>query len=146
EVTLQSYIFYVDDFEPAAASIAVNAPIAEALDCNLIMIPFPNALVTGNRYRLRFNVSGAGTVADPVLLVGSVDELDANGAWVLFATGQTTHDPNTPVDPALFCTSDPPPAMPPAPIDQPGAMGFSKWLEPTEILDNYYWIGSTTAP
>ncbi|MDH3637496.1 MAG: IPT/TIG domain-containing protein, partial [Gammaproteobacteria bacterium] len=104
EATLQSYIFYVEDGNgvPGRASLAVNAPVPEELDCNLVAIPFPRALEVGNRYRLRLNISGTGTVLDPVVMIGSVDELDATGNWVLFATGIATHDPTTPINPALF--------------------------------------------
>jgi len=142
ENTLESYIFFVDDFfdeeggvGPGQAIIAVQEPVQGQVECYIIAIPFTRALVVNNRYRMRFTVSGAGSVT----LIGSIDELDASGDWTPFVTGQTTHTVGMETD--LFCAGTTTvPAPVPAPIDNAGAVGFSKWRGTSEVLDNFYWI------
>ncbi len=142
---LSSYIFFIDDFTiptpGARAIIAIQPNVQDTGDCYIAEVPFATPLVTGNRYRLRFSVTGPGTA---VVLTGWVDEL-VDGAWVELATGSVTHTPTSPTaaTTGLFCGSIIPPAtepeMPP-PIGAAGLTGFAKWRDATETLDNFYWI------
>ncbi|MDH3637398.1 MAG: IPT/TIG domain-containing protein [Gammaproteobacteria bacterium] len=143
---LGSYIFYVEDFEFATARIAVQ-PIAEdSFECMLADVPLFNPLVEGNRYRLRFRVTGGAPAAPPVLevpvtLQGSIDALDAFGGWQEINSVTTTHRTGQPPIDGLFCIQDNPrPTEMPPPYFGPGATGFAKWSSETERLDNFYWI------
>ena len=134
--TLQSYIFFIDDYEvaPGAAVIAVVRPVYGELECYLSSIPLPSALQESQRYRLRFRVTGDY----PVTLTGIVDRFNGQ-TWEEFASGTVVHDNNTP--PGSFCD----PGTTPAPISTAGAVGFAKWFTQPDSYDNFYWLGGATA-
>jgi len=130
---LDSYIFFIDDsvVNPSRAMFAVtrNEPGSGArMECYIQSLPLPAPLVVGERYRLRFRVSGTS----PVLLVGAVDQY-TNGSWTQVVTGQTQHSNSTQRDPNLYCDS----VMPP-PITNPGVAGLAKWTNRTDVYDNFY--------
>jgi hypothetical protein len=133
--TLDSYIFFIDDLvtDPARAMFAVTvAPtIGSRNECYISMLPLPAPLVVGERYRLRFRVSGTS----PVTLWGAVDQY-SNGAWTQLTSGTTTHSTGTTVDPSIYCDG-PNPTMPP-PITNPGVTGLAKWTNRTDTYDNWY--------
>ena len=139
--TLESYIFFVDDFEsdyaplPGRAIIAVQPNSPGNFECYMAAIPFPTALAEGTRYRLRFQVSGL----NPVQLTGFVEEYSA-GTWQAFASGSTTHDDST-QDPGIYCG----PGFMPAPITNGGSAAFSKWLGRPDHIDNFYWRDLSSA-
>jgi hypothetical protein len=132
--TLESYIFFVDGFEPSPgrAMIAVQPPVTDRYECYMLGIPFPSPLQQTARYRLRFRVSGV----DPVVLTGFVDRFDGQ-RWQVFASGTITHTTTTQRDPSLYCDFG---VMPP-PITEVGTVGFAKWTTNNEVLDNFYWMG-----
>jgi len=138
--TLRSYIFYIDDTRPppGAAVIAVGHDIPGVNECNIQPLPFTTPLELGERYRLRFSVTGA----NPVLLEGNVDQF-VDGQWQSVVSGAIQHDANTTPDP-YFCG----PGYVPDQIVNGGATGFSKWSNEADIYDNFYWIdlGGTIAP
>jgi hypothetical protein len=132
--TLHSYIFFVYDFAPyngQRAMFAIQPPLAGEYECYLAAFDFPSELVNGNRYRLRFRVSGVA----PVQLTGFVDSFDGE-RWQVFASGSTTHSSSTQIDPVLGC----PVGFMPAPIVNAGSAGFAKWRPPTDFYDNFYWL------
>jgi hypothetical protein len=99
----------------------------------MLAIPFPSALTTSGRYRLRFRVTGAS----PVTLQGFVDRFNGS-SWDVFASGTITHSATgtTPArDPNLYCD----PGFLPGPLTTAGAVGFAKWTTANEVLDNFTW-------
>ena len=143
---LESYLFFVDDFEseylplPGRAIIAIQPYSPADYECYLAAIPFPSALAVGTRYRLRFQVSGA----NPVFLAGYVEQFTPTG-WQLFASGSIVHDDNT-VDPGIYCG----PGFMPPPLVDSGTVAISKWVDYSDDMDNFYWIdldgGTPTLP
>ena len=133
--TLDSYIFFIDDSvaNPARAMFAItSAPqIGARNECYIAPLPLPNPLVVGERYRLRFRVSGTA----PVVLWGAVDQY-SNGAWSQIAEGTVNHTPSTPVNPTIYCDG-PNPTMPP-PLTNAGVSGLAKWTNRTDTYDNFY--------
>ena len=130
--TLASYIFYVEDSRPLPGylSIAINQANWGEGECIIGSIPLPSALIAGERYRLRFRITGAY----PVSLTGYLDWFNGQ-SWELFAQGAVIHDDNTQPDP-YYCG----PGYVPAPISNAGAVGFSKWYTGNQVNDNFYWI------
>ena len=131
--TLDSYIFFIDDSEPNPAramfAITVAPTIGTRNECYIAPLPLPAPLVIGERYRLRFRVSGTA----PVVLWGAVDQY-SNGSWTQLASGTVNHSTGTQRDPALYCDG---PNMPP-PITNPGVTGLAKYLNRTDVYDNFY--------
>jgi hypothetical protein len=132
--TLESYIFFVDGFEPSPgrAIIAVQPPVTDRYECYMLGIPFASPLQQSARYRLRFRVTGV----EPVFLTGFVDRFDGQ-RWQVFASGTITHTTTTQRNPNLYCDLG---VMPP-PITEAGTVGFAKWTTNNEVLDNFYWMG-----
>jgi hypothetical protein len=130
--TIESYIFFVDGFEPlpGRAIIARQPAVAGQFECYILGIPFSTPLQQNTRYRLRFQVTGA----NPVTLTGIVERLNGT-VWELFASGTTMHTNSTQPDPNLYCN----PGFMPPPLSTPGAVGFAKWTTANEILDNFSW-------
>jgi hypothetical protein len=133
--TLDDYLFFVDGFEPAPgpAIIARQPSTPGQFECYMLAIPFPSALTTSGRYRLRFRVTGAS----PVTLQGFVDRFNGS-SWDVFASGTITHSATgtTPArDPNLYCD----PGFLPGPLTTAGAVGFAKWTTANEVLDNFTW-------
>lgn len=129
---LNSYIFYVDDFlQQPGAAIAIQPPGYRNYECVIAVVPFPQPLVDGDRYRLRFQVRGSY----PVNLTGIVEQWNGN-SWQSFAEGSVVHDANTPRNADPFC----PFTTVPVPITTGGAVGFAKWVSPSEVYDNFYWM------
>ena len=133
--TLDSYIFFIDDsvVNPSRAMFAVtSAPqIGARNECYIAPLPLPSTLVVGERYRLRFRISGTS----PVVLWGAVDQY-SNGVWTQLAQGSINHTNSTQVDPSIYCDG-PNPSMPP-PITNPGVSGLAKWTNRTDVYDNFY--------
>jgi hypothetical protein len=132
--SINSYIFFIEDVanSPGRAIFAINRapPLhSETNECYIAPLPLPEALVTGQRYRLRLRVSGTS----PVTLTGYVDRYD-NGNWTLMTSGTTTHSASTVRDPALFCER---PNLPP-PITNAGVAGIAKWVNRSDLYDNFY--------
>ena len=127
---LQSYLLYVEDTLPAPGglAIAINRPVYDEGECIMRIIDFPSALVTGERYRMRFRIEGDY----PVVLTAYLDRFDGQ-TWQVFTQGSAVHDVNT--QPTFYCD---PVTMPP-PISKAGAVGFSKWFTTTQVYDNFYW-------
>jgi hypothetical protein len=139
--TLDGYVFFVDGFEPAPgrAIIARQQPVAGQFECYMLAIPFPSALTTTDRYRLRFRVTGTA----PVVLEGFVERF-TGAAWDLFASGSIQHGAGgtTPArDPGLYCD----PGFLPPPLTTAGAVGFAEWRTANEVLDNFHAINLGTA-
>lgn len=174
------YLFFVEDTEFASAMIAIQwntyydptppgqwlplpgpGTLADpsdrdtTLECYIAELDFGSSLDIGERYRLRFTITGGSPASAgppvvpevPVTLTGAIDEL-FDGQWFEMASTTVTHGTNQPTNnPDLFCIGDGddvserarPPVMPP-PIFGAGATGFSKWDDPTERYDNFYWI------
>ena len=134
--TLGDYLFFYNDFADRdnvgpQAIFAIQAPVYQEYECYIAALPLPEYFVDGERYRLRFRVTGT----DPVVLTGYVEQF--NGAsWDLLATGSVTHDTTTQIDPNLYCDPD----QMPAPITIPGTVGFAKWINPSDNYDNFYRI------
>ncbi len=133
--TLDSYIFFIDDSvaNPARAMFGITtAPtIGTRNECYISPVPLPAPLVVGERYRLRFRVSGTA----PVVLWGAVDQY-SNGAWTQIAQGTVNHTPSTPVNPNIYCDG-PNPTMP-QPLTSAGVSGLAKWTNRTDTYDNFY--------
>jgi hypothetical protein len=142
--TLNEYLMFVDGFEPAPgrAIIARQQAVTGQFECYMLAIPFPSALTTADRYRMRLRVTGTASVT----LQGFVERFTGTG-WETFATGSIQHDASgtTPArDPSLFCD----PGFLPGPLATAGAVGFAKWTTANEVLDNFHWIdlGTAVAP
>ena len=133
--TLDSYIFFIDDSvpNPARAMFAItSAPqIGARNECYIAPVPLPAPLVVGERYRLRFRISGTA----PVVLWGAVDQY-SNGSWTQLAQGTVNHTPTTQVDPNIYCDG-PNPTMP-QPLTSAGVAGLAKWTNRTDVYDNFY--------
>lgn len=129
---LSSYtLFYDKD----AASMVVT-PIDNREECYLSLWPIPGGILdTGERYRMRFIVTGT----DPVNLRGILDQF-VNEAWQVLVDQTVQHDDNTqPLnDPDAFCNTPGGVMLPP--VTQSGTVGFAKWMEASERLDNFYSI------
>ena len=131
--TLNSYIFFIDDFQPSPAQAMfaiMRSPAGQPEECYLATVPLPAPLTVGSRYRLRFRVSGTSTVS----LWGAVDQY-SNGNWTTLATGTFSHSPSTPRNPALFCETQ----NIPSPITTAGMSALAKWVNRTDVYDNFYW-------
>ena len=131
---LESYIFYIEDnfASPGAMAIAVNPPILAMGECIIEVANFPEPLQVGDRYRMRFLVTGE----DPVRLEGFVDRYNtAQGTWDSFLSMLTFHDDTT-VPSGFFCA----PGFMPDPIPAAGAVGMAKWVNPADEYDNFYWL------
>ncbi|MDJ0927464.1 MAG: IPT/TIG domain-containing protein, partial [Gammaproteobacteria bacterium] len=136
--SLNSYIFFVNDYAPSPGELVIAAQGVVEGECYIATFPLQSALQTGQRYRLRFRVSGT----NPVALVGFLDQFDGQ-SWQTLATGATTHDASTQPVPGLYCESTPTrPAAMPAPIVGAGTVGFAKWWARADNYDNFYAIGS----
>jgi IPT/TIG domain len=135
---LESYIFYVEDNvdTPGAMAIAIGPPIQEMGECIIDQIPLPQPLVVGERYRMRFLITGV----NPVRLEGRVEWFSA-GEWQPFFEATVFHDESTqPL--GYYCA----PGYMPSPITAAGATGFSKWVDQADDYDNYYWIDLSGNP
>ena len=80
------------------AALRVSRLVRLLLVAVIAGVSLPSQPQVGTRYRLRFRVSGTS----PVILQGWVDQY-ANGAWTLWASGQTQHTNATQRDPNLYC-------------------------------------------
>jgi len=131
--TLSGYLLFVDGFEPSPgrAIIALQQPVTGQFECYMLAIPFPSPLQETDRYRLRFQLTGA----NPVTLTGIVERLNGT-TWPAFASGTTIHDDATQRNPGLYCD----PGFLASPISTAGAVGFAKWQSNNEVYDNFYWI------
>lgn len=130
-LTLDSYIFFIEDVVTNRPTFAVTRSFGAGTrwECYIADFPLAQALEVGGRYRLRFRVSGTA----PVSLTGFVDRFIA-GAWETIGTGSAVHDVNTP-RPDLYCDFS---TLPP-PVTTAGTTGVAKWVNRTDIYDNYYW-------
>lgn len=142
--TMEGYILFLDDSAPwfgTRAVIAAQPPETGRLECSLLDIPLPSAPVEGQRYRLRFRVTGVS----PILLTGFVDRYNGTN-WQLLAQGTLVHDNNTQMDPDVPCY----PGVVTPPITSAGAQGFAKWETAADNYDNFYWMdapsGGTSTP
>jgi hypothetical protein len=138
--TLDSYIFFIEELNAtprAMFAITASPTIGSRNECYIQQLPLPSPLVTGERYRLRFRVTGTS----PVNLWGAVDQL-VNGAWTVVASGTATHANNTVRDPNLYCDE----ANLPPPIVNPGVAGTAKWVNRTDTYDNFYVRDVTPLP
>ncbi len=137
---LESYIFYIEDnVASGAVAFAINPPIVSMGECIIDQIDLPSPLQVGQRYRMRFFVTGTDTVR----LEGRVDRF-VNGAWDSWFQAVIFHDDNTQRQ-GWYC----PVGYMPAPIRQAGSNGFSKWVDQADDYDNYYWIdlsGTSAVP
>ena len=136
---LQSYILFVDDVLPDNGGylvMAVGPAIAGMEECFMTMDLIPGTMVFGERYRLRFSVTGS----DPVQLDGAIDRFDGT-VWQELVSASTTHDENTTVTPGFWC----PLGYMPDPIVTGGSTGFSKYWNQTNIYDNFYAINQDTS-
>ena len=137
---LESYIFYVEDNEVSGAmAFAVGPPVVGTGECIIDQLPLPQPLQVGERYRMRFFVTGQ----DPVRLEGRVDWFQ-NGAWQPFFSSVLFHDENTQRQ-GFYC----PVGYMPDPIAESGSSGFAKWVDQADDYDNYYWVdlsGATGIP
>jgi len=129
---LSSYILYIEDnlINPPMVAFAINEPVAYQGECIIDLFQMPGDLVPGDRYRLRFRVTGTY----PVQLTGYVDRYNGQ-SWDLFASGSATHDNSTQPHP-FYCD----PGYMPPPIMTAGSIGFSKWWTETQVYDNFYWV------
>ncbi len=142
--TLESYILYIEDnlSGNGGMAIAVQPPVRDVGECIISIISFPQPLQNGTRYRLRFRVQNPY----PVQLTAIIERWDGN-VWQAFASGNFTHDNNTPRNPSpdYFC----PYAQVPLPVTTAGTVGLAKWWTPTGY-DNYHWrsldSGGTSIP
>lgn len=134
--TNHAYIFYLFGSISVDGFIAANAPIEGEELCTLGRTTFSSFLTTGRRYRMRLRVTGSGSVADPVVLTGIVDEF-VNGVWQEFGVVNATHDVNTVFvpNPEFVCGDA---GMPP-PIDGAGVGAFSKNFFASEYFDAFHW-------
>ena len=128
---LESYIFYIEDnVATGAVAFAINPPIVSMGECIIDQIDLPSPLQVGQRYRMRFFVTGTDTVR----LEGRVDRF-VNGVWENWFQAVRYHDDDT-ERLGFYC----PVGYMPAPIRQGGSNGFSKWVDQADDYDNYYWI------
>jgi len=130
--TLASYILYVEDNlpNPPMVAFAINEAVYDQGECVIDLFQMPADLVPGERYRLRFRVTGTY----PVQMTGYVDRYTGQ-SWELFASGSATHDNSTQPHP-FYCD----PGYMPPPIMTAGSIGFSKWWTETQVYDNFYWV------
>lgn len=135
---LESYIFYIEDNDilPPSVAFAIGPDIVSSGECIIEVMSLPSALLVGERYRMRFLVTGE----NPVQLEGYVDWWNG-GVWQPFFNATRIHDDNTQPDP-FYCD---PGYMPPR-ITTSGATGFSKWRYATDHYDNYYWLDLSDGP
>ena len=138
---LESYILYIEDFlyPNGGLAFAIGPDLVDTGECIIRLVPLPSPLQDGERYRMRFRVTGS----NPVQLEGSVGWFDGTG-WQELISDTVIHDDNTPPDP-FYCD----PGYMPPPIEVAGASGFSKWADAPENYDNFYWIdltGSAAVP
>ena len=82
---------------------------------------------------MRFSAVGD----DPVVLTGIVDELNADGTWVVFASVTASHADGTMTAPGFTCNSLN--GMLGGRITDAGAVGIAKFTNETEFYDNFYW-------
>ncbi len=132
--TLTSYIFFIDEMAAtprAMFAISSGQTPGFRYECYIAPLPLPQPLITGERYRLRFRLTGT----NPVQLWGSVEQLTNGRWWTTMASGNTTHSTQTQVMPGMFCDNG---VMPP-PIATAGSFGFSKWWNRTDTYDNFFW-------
>jgi len=132
--TLGSYIMYVEESlqDPPAVAFAINQDNFPEGECVIGTFNMPSQLIAGERYRMRFRVSGTY----PVSLSGYIDRFNGQ-AWELFAQGAMVHDDNTqPSTVKPYCA----PGFVPPPIMNAGSIGFSKWYTDTQVYDNFYWV------
>ena len=136
--TLRSYMLFVHDNlgYPGGIVLAVGTDQTGIYECFLELALFPSPLVTDERYRLRFEVSGT----DPVQLDGYLDRWDST-EWQQYTSITAQHDDSTQPS-SLLCS----PGYMPAPIRTAGAMGFSKYWDQPDIYDNFYWIDMASNP
>ncbi len=126
---LSSYtLFYDDGWSVPGITITTIDGWGE---CYLASWPLTVPFVQGERYRLRFIVTGA----DPVQLTGYMD-LFSGDSWQEIATGTVYHDDSTTPVPGLFCNT----GDMVAPVNGTGGTGIAKWLDQTDNYDNYYTI------
>lgn len=137
--SLSSYtLFYDSFFNPGQIHVT---PIDDYYECYLASWDVTEAFIEGDRYRLRFQVTGT----NPVRLTGYMEHLTADN-WEVIASGTVLHDQNSQAVPGGFCNT---PQMI-APITGTGATGFAKWRDASDRYDNFYTIrlgeGSNPAP
>ncbi len=134
--TLNSYIFFINDYAPLPAELVFAAQGVVEGECYIDTLPLPVALEVGERYRFRVRVTGT----NPVSFTGFLDQFDGQ-SWQVVASGSATHDASTQPTPGLFCESTPTrPAAMPAPIVNAGSVGFAKWWDRGDNYDNFYVI------
>lgn len=124
---LRSYTFFFDSYNtPAQIHIT---PIEDWYECYIATWDITAPFVEGDRYRLRFRVTGT----DPVQMTGFLDRLNVD-YWEVIGAGTVLHTVNSPA--TGFCNSN---GMIP-PISGIGSTGFAKWRDPSDRYDNYYTI------
>ena len=129
--TLESYILYVDDTrEEPTLTFAIVQPNYNELECNIGEYTMPSPLIGGERYRMRFQVSGTY----PVTLSGYLDRFNGQ-SWEIFTQATMQHDDNTQPS-TYYCY----PGYVPPPIMNAGTIGFAKWSTDTQVYDNFYWV------
>ncbi|MDJ0711368.1 MAG: IPT/TIG domain-containing protein [Woeseiaceae bacterium] len=139
EDLLESYILYVEDYltPNSGLAFAIGPDLVTTGECIIDLFPFSAPLQPGERYRLRFRVTGA----NPVRLDGFLDWFDGT-TWQSLMAQTVIHDDNSQPDP-FYCG----PGFMPPPLQSAGAIGFSKWADAPEEYDNFYWMDiSTSAP
>jgi len=125
---LTSYTLFFDSYR-SPNEIHIT-PILNFGECYIATFPLSAAFVEGERYRLRFRVTGT----NPVELTGFMDRLNVD-YWEVIGAGTVLHDQNTP--PGTYCDEN----GVIAPITQSGATGFAKWRNASDRYDNFYSIG-----
>ena len=130
--SLDSYtLFYDSYFNPGRIHVT---PIDDYYECYIASWDVQAPFVEGERYRLRFRVTGT----NPVQLTGYMDRLNVD-YWEVIGSGSVLHNQNSPPAPGGYCNAG---SMIP-PITQAGASGFSKWRPAADNYDNFYTITLT---
>lgn len=138
--TLASYLMYIEESlqTPPEIAFAINQAVTSEGECIMGTFTIPTELVAGERYRMRFRVTGSF----PVVLQGFIDQFNGE-SWNTIGQGSMVHDDTT--QPYWYYCD---PGYVPAPIMTSGAVGFSKWFTDTQVYDNFYWVdlGSISGP
>ena len=127
--SLDSYTLFFDSYlSPGQIHVT---PINDYFECYIATWNLTQPFVEGERYRLRFRITGN----NPVELTGFMDRLNVD-YWEVIGSGSVLHDQNSQPTPGGYCNAG---SMIP-PIAGIGASGFSKYRDPSDRYDNFYTI------